>query len=103
MGGKVLEYEAKTIRNEGRKEGREEGREEGIMLMAFRFASSKLKQGIQEDVIVDEMVSFLQMDKNIARITLEKAKSRISWNYNEYNVLRKMNGGGNLYLWNREW
>ena len=25
MGGKVLEYEAKTIRNEGRKEGREEG------------------------------------------------------------------------------
>lgn len=30
MGGKVLEYEAKTIRNEGWEKGREEGREEGI-------------------------------------------------------------------------
>ena len=56
-------------------EGRAEGRKEGIMLAAFKFASSKLKLGIQEDVIVNEMVSFLQMDKNIARITIEKAKS----------------------------
>ena len=70
------EFMIATMRDlEKIEEGREEGREEGIMLMAFRFASSKLKQGIQEDVIVDEMVSFLQMDKNIARITLEKAKS----------------------------
>ena len=29
MGGKVLEYEAKTILNKGREEGRKEGREEG--------------------------------------------------------------------------
>ncbi len=29
MGGKVLEHEAKTIRNEGIRQGREEGREEG--------------------------------------------------------------------------
>ena len=29
MGGKILDYEAKTIRNEGRNEGREEGRAEG--------------------------------------------------------------------------
>ena len=44
--------------------------------MAFRFASSKLKQGVQEDVIINEMVSFLSLDKNIARTTLEKAKSK---------------------------
>ena len=30
MGGKVLEYEAKTIRNEGLKEGVEKGVEKGI-------------------------------------------------------------------------
>lgn len=30
MGGKLLEYEAKTIRNEGRREGITEGRREGI-------------------------------------------------------------------------
>ena len=29
MGGKILEYEAKTILNKGREEGRKEGREEG--------------------------------------------------------------------------
>ncbi|MCI8282434.1 MAG: hypothetical protein HFI76_12255 [Lachnospiraceae bacterium] len=29
MGGRILEYEAKTIREEGRKEGREQGKEEG--------------------------------------------------------------------------
>ena len=30
MGGKVLEYEAKTIRNEGLEEGMEKGMEKGI-------------------------------------------------------------------------
>ena len=45
MGGKVLEYEAKTIRNEGRKEGREdgreEGREEGVLLSGRIFQAVK--------------------------------------------------------------
>ena len=41
MGGKVLEYEAKTIRNEGRKEGREEGREEGLLLSGRIFQAVK--------------------------------------------------------------
>ncbi len=31
MGGRVLEYEAKTIKNEGIKEGMEKGIEKGIM------------------------------------------------------------------------
>ena len=71
------EFMIATMRDlEKIEEGREEGREEGIMLMAFRFASSKLKQGVQEDVIINEMVSFLSLDKNIARTTLEKAKSK---------------------------
>ena len=49
MGGKVLEYEAKTIRNEalnegmekGRLEGKEEGKEEGIILAARIFQEAK--------------------------------------------------------------
>ena len=53
MGGKVLEYEAKTIRNEalnegmekgrleGKEEGREEGKEEGIILAARIFQEAK--------------------------------------------------------------
>ena len=30
MGGKILEYETKTIRNEALREGREKGRQKGI-------------------------------------------------------------------------
>jgi predicted transposase YdaD len=30
MGGQILEYEGKTIFNEGRQEGRKEGRQEGL-------------------------------------------------------------------------
>lgn len=35
MGGKILEYEAKTIRNEGRREGRQEGRSEGRLQILY--------------------------------------------------------------------
>ena len=41
MGGKVLEYEAKTIREEGRAVGREEGREEGRILTVRIFQEAK--------------------------------------------------------------
>ena len=41
MGGKVLEYEAKTILNQGRKEGFQAGLQKGIITLA-----SLVKDGI---------------------------------------------------------
>ena len=47
MGGKILEYEAKTIMNEGRARGRQEGRAEGEGLLAALisklFESGRMK------------------------------------------------------------
>lgn len=59
MGGKVLEYEAKTIKNEGRKEGRKEGRLQILFdlvhdgLLSVTDAASKAK--LPEDVFKEEM------------------------------------------------
>ncbi|MCI9361165.1 MAG: hypothetical protein HFG65_09425 [Hungatella sp.] len=44
MGGKVLEYEAKTIRKEGIKQGLQQGLEQGL--------EQGLKQGIQGTVSI---------------------------------------------------
>ncbi|TGY95137.1 hypothetical protein E5329_16365 [Petralouisia muris] len=44
MGGKVLDYEAKTIRNEGRQEGILKGRQEGIL--------KGRQEGIQEGILL---------------------------------------------------
>ena len=51
MGGKVLEYEAKTIRNEALNEGMEKGRIEGTVL-----ALKKLNTPIQKilDMLQEE-------------------------------------------------
>lgn len=66
MGGKVLEHEAKTIRNEGillgRKEGREEGREEGIkgtvsVLKDLGIAPQIILKKIQEQYNLSPEVS----------------------------------------------
>ncbi len=68
MGGKVLEYEAKTIRNEGillgRKEGRKEGREEGI-----RGTVSVLKElGVPQQTILSQ----IQKQYNLSLETSKK-------------------------------
>ena len=42
MGGKVLEYEAKTILKEGRLEGQKEGRQEGRLEMLFDLVCGNL-------------------------------------------------------------
>ena len=42
MGGKVLEYEAKTIRNEGIKEGMQEGLQKGRLEMLFDLVRDNL-------------------------------------------------------------
>lgn len=41
MGGKILEYEAKTIVNKGREEGRKEGKVEGRILTVRIFHEAK--------------------------------------------------------------
>lgn len=59
MGGKILEYEAKTIMNEGRQEGHQEGRQEGQVIvfknMIRRGFSVKEAIGIAE--ITEEQAS----------------------------------------------
>ncbi|HIY64039.1 MAG TPA: hypothetical protein H9730_11390 [Candidatus Mediterraneibacter stercoripullorum] len=66
MGGKILEYEAKTILNQGRKEGREEGRtEKGIVVfcnMIARGFSPKEAQAIAE--LTDEEVAIAEAQIN---------------------------------------
>ena len=70
MGGKVLEYEAKTILNqgkkEGRKEGRREGRREGRLEMLFDLVYNNLlsiteaamQAGITEENFKKEMHNY---------------------------------------------
>jgi len=50
MGGKVLEYEAKTIYRQGYKEGFEEGRREGIVsvLKEKNIPTQKILEILQE-------------------------------------------------------
>ncbi len=58
MGGKVLEYEAKAIRNEGilegRAEGREEGREEGRILTVRIFQTARKNPSYTAEQIAQE-------------------------------------------------
>ena len=72
MGGKVLEHEAKTIRNEGillgrkevRAEGRKEGREDGI-----RGTVSVLKElGVPQQTILSQ----IQKQYNLSLETSKK-------------------------------
>ena len=64
MGGKVLEYEAKTIRNEGILLGRKEGREEGI-----RGTVSVLKElGVPQQTILSQ----IQKQYNLSLETSKK-------------------------------
>lgn len=61
MGGKVLDYEAKQIRNEGRAEGRAEGEVKGekklIRLMACIKADYGEKSGdIMDSILTDEQL-----------------------------------------------
>ncbi|MCM1258464.1 MAG: hypothetical protein NC307_11500 [Roseburia sp.] len=72
MGGKILEYEAKTIRNEGlfegRREGRQEGRSEGRLQMLFdlvydgviSIAEASQKAKLSEDVFEKKMQAYRQ-------------------------------------------
>lgn len=63
MGGKILEYEAKTIMNEGRTEGRKEGVAEGQTLVFINM----IKRGFSmEDAMSIAEITKEQADKAIA-------------------------------------
>ena len=66
MGGKVLDYEAKRIKNEGKLEGRLEGRLEGKMEMLFDLVNDNLlslkdaafRAKLTEEVFKEKMQSY---------------------------------------------
>ena len=67
MGGKILEYEAKTIMNEGRTEGRREGLKEGIAEGRILVFVNMIKRGFSmEDAMSIAEITREQADKAIA-------------------------------------
>lgn len=62
MGGKVLEYETKTIKNEGVQEGRQEGRLEMLFdlvcdnLLSLKDAAARI--GLSKEVFLQKMKEY---------------------------------------------
>ena len=56
-------------------ENREEGRKEREVLMALRFASNKLKQGLADNYILDDLICSFELDEYVASAIIQKAKS----------------------------
>ena len=68
MGGKLIEYEAKIILEQGREEGRKEGREEGI-----RTLISTLRElSISNEEIEVHLISKFNLSKEDAKKYLKK-------------------------------
>ncbi len=67
MGGKILEYEAKTIMNEGRREGYASGRQDGQIIV--------FKNMIRRGFSVKEAMSLAEIDEEQARSALEDLKA----------------------------
>ena len=75
MGGKILDYEAKIILNEGRKEGRKqgwsEGINEGILRTLFELVhdgiltitDAAVRAGLTEDVFASKMQEYKELRK----------------------------------------
>lgn len=55
MGGKILEYEAKTIREEAKEEGKEEGREEGRVLTIKILQEAKKNPFFTDEQIAERV------------------------------------------------
>jgi len=64
MGGKILEYEAKTIRNEGIQQGLERGLEQGIEALVL----DNLEEGSSEERILTKLEKRFSLDKERALI-----------------------------------
>lgn len=70
MGGQILEYEGKTIFNEGKQEGRKEGRKEGLQ--------EGRKEGRLEGLQEGEQKGISQTNERVATDMLLKKKFSIS-------------------------
>lgn len=70
MGGKVLEFEARTIKNQGREEGRLEGRREERKQHLIECICKKLRKGKDIAIIAEELeeeVSTIEKIYEVAR------------------------------------
>ena len=68
MGGQVLEYEAKRIRNEGIKQGIEQGVEQGIEALIL----DNLEDGKSEEAIVNKLVRRFRLETEDAKAYFDK-------------------------------
>ena len=72
MGGKVLEYEAKTIRNEGIQQGIEQGLEQGLERGLEQgieaLVLDNLEEGSSEERILTKLEKRFSLDKERALI-----------------------------------
>ena len=68
MGGRVLEYEAKTIRNEGMREGMREGIKEGIRALIGSLRSFH----ISDEEIRKELIGRYHLTQKEAEAFLEE-------------------------------
>lgn len=67
MGGKILEYEAKTIRNEGLREGRDEGLREGMRMLVDSLRSLS----IEDEAILSQLIQRYQLTREEADALLK--------------------------------
>ena len=68
MGGKILEYEAKTIRNEGIQQGLEQGLERGLEQGIEALVLDNLEEGSSEERILTKLEKRFSLDKERALI-----------------------------------
>ena len=65
MGGKILDYEAKDILNQGREEGREEGRAVGRVDKLKEQVAKKLQRGDSVEKIADDLMEEISVIERI--------------------------------------
>ena len=67
LGGKILEYEAKPIRNEGLREGRDEGLREGMRMLVDSLRSLS----IEDEAILSQLIQRYQLTREEADALLK--------------------------------
>ena len=67
LGGKIFEYEAKTIRNEGLREGRDEGLREGMRMLVDSLRSLS----IEDEAILSQLIQRYQLTREEADALLK--------------------------------
>lgn len=72
MGGKILEYEAKTILNQGRQEGRQEGRREGRQEGRLENQVIVFHNVLNRGMTFEDAVAISEIDPDLAKLELKK-------------------------------